>query len=213
MSKKYQDYVFHDGRLIGEFEEMYKKSLDVPWKQDKINNNWYRQIVLNQLKSKSPYESILVIGSGLGYLCEQLFKNNLSENITGMDISSTAVKKAQIKFPQMTFFQGDIRKRSFLKNVTTLNYDLVVIVSVLWYVFDHLEDVMGNLLNSTNKYLYIYQDYYYPTVDYVGKDVITSHEDLVDLIKTKVSIINTMLLKDNELFPEGYYFSFLAKKT
>ena len=59
----------------------------------------------------------------------------------------------------------------------------------------------------------MYQDYYYPTVDYVGKDVITSHEDMVGLIKTKMTIINTMLVKDYELFPEGYYFSFLAKKT
>ena len=111
MSKKYQDYVFYDGRLIGEFEEMYKNSLDVPWKQDKISNNWNRQFIFNQLKSKSPYESILVVGSGLGYFCEQLLKYNLSKNITGMDISNTAVKKAQIKFPKMTFFQGDIRKK------------------------------------------------------------------------------------------------------
>ena len=33
-SDDYRDYVIKDGRLIGEFEQMYKNSRDIPWHQD-----------------------------------------------------------------------------------------------------------------------------------------------------------------------------------
>jgi len=33
-SVDYRDYVIKDGRLIGEFEQMYKNSRDIPWHQD-----------------------------------------------------------------------------------------------------------------------------------------------------------------------------------
>ena len=31
---KYQDYVIKDGTLIGNFEEMYHESSEIPWHQD-----------------------------------------------------------------------------------------------------------------------------------------------------------------------------------
>ena len=34
-SKDYHDYVFKDGRLVGDFEKMYRHSAEVPWNQDK----------------------------------------------------------------------------------------------------------------------------------------------------------------------------------
>jgi|TARA_B100000315_G_scaffold178802_1_gene167474 hypothetical protein len=34
-SDDYHDYVIKDGRLIGEFEQMYKNSRDIPWHQDR----------------------------------------------------------------------------------------------------------------------------------------------------------------------------------
>ena len=34
-SDDYHDFVIKDGKLIGEFDLMYKKSKDIPWHQDK----------------------------------------------------------------------------------------------------------------------------------------------------------------------------------
>lgn len=38
-STDYHDYVFRDGKLVGEFEDMYKNSSKVPWHQDE-QANW-----------------------------------------------------------------------------------------------------------------------------------------------------------------------------
>ena len=34
-STDYHDYVFRNGQLVGEFEEMYRNSSSTPWNQDK----------------------------------------------------------------------------------------------------------------------------------------------------------------------------------
>ena len=34
VSKDYHDYVFRDGKLVGEFEAIYQNSEGVPWHQD-----------------------------------------------------------------------------------------------------------------------------------------------------------------------------------
>ena len=33
-STDYHDFVFQEGKLVGEFEQMYRKSAQVPWHQD-----------------------------------------------------------------------------------------------------------------------------------------------------------------------------------
>jgi hypothetical protein len=38
-STDYHDYVFRDGKLVGEFEEMYLNSATTPWHQDE-QENW-----------------------------------------------------------------------------------------------------------------------------------------------------------------------------
>lgn len=34
-SKDYHDYVSRDGKLVGDFEDMYRNSATTPWHQDK----------------------------------------------------------------------------------------------------------------------------------------------------------------------------------
>jgi len=37
-SDDYHDYVIKNGKLIGEFDQMYLKSKNIPWHQDKQEN-------------------------------------------------------------------------------------------------------------------------------------------------------------------------------
>ena len=38
-SEDYHDYVFKNGKLVGEMEQMYQKSKDIPWHQDKASEH------------------------------------------------------------------------------------------------------------------------------------------------------------------------------
>jgi hypothetical protein len=86
-------------------------------------------------------------------------------------------------------------------------------VSVVWYVSDCIVNVIENLLKVSGSYLYIYQDYYYETEQFVGKEEIPNHEKLIELFGDRIVLMNSILTKAYEDFKNGYYFSFLARKT
>ena len=64
--QRYQDYVIKDGKLVGEFEEMYQ-DFDDPWDQsfreDSVFSKSVAENILRRGDFKRPYE----IGCGLGY--------------------------------------------------------------------------------------------------------------------------------------------------
>ena len=71
-SNDYHDYVFKNGKLIGEFEQMYQKSKDIPWHQDKAADSLDYKITLAISSAISPFDEICEIGCGLGYFLEAL---------------------------------------------------------------------------------------------------------------------------------------------
>ena len=111
-SNNYHDYVFKNGKLIAEFEQMYKKSKDVPWHQDDQENWLDILLTIDLLKDKAPYDYILDFGSGLGYFLNILGKNVGKDNSTliGMDISKTACLKAKKFFQNSEFRVFDLMK-------------------------------------------------------------------------------------------------------
>jgi SAM-dependent methyltransferase len=110
-SEDYHDYVFKGGRLIGEFDQMYQKSKDIPWHQDKDRERLNFKIALHILETKAPCDSILDIGYGLGYLTNEIARYCRNEyQVIGMDISPTAIDKARKLFPNLRFGVLDITK-------------------------------------------------------------------------------------------------------
>lgn len=105
----YADYVIKDGRFIGDFETMYK-NCDDPWHQsDDIINSYSKMSCIASL-ARIGAKNILEIGCGLGYFTAFVDKMLPSSKITGVDISETAVKRAQILFPNISFLVGDVSR-------------------------------------------------------------------------------------------------------
>ena len=70
-SNNYRDFVFKDGKLIGEFEQMYQKSEEVPWHQDKTAATWHGRIGSNGIEAAFEQENIKTVleaGGGYGYI-------------------------------------------------------------------------------------------------------------------------------------------------
>jgi trans-aconitate methyltransferase len=109
-STDYHDYVFLDGELVGEFEEMYQHSALVPWHQDE-QADWIDVRLTKELLSDiGPFDEIHDFGCGLGnYL--GLIRERLGATVCqcfGYDISVTACIKAKQQFPDFQFVQLDL---------------------------------------------------------------------------------------------------------
>lgn len=138
-SEDYHDYVFKNGKLIGQFDEMYRHSKEVPWHQDKTANQVFVDLDIAILKHFLPrfnIQSICDLGCGLGYVSVRLHAE-LSPHVdglevTGIDVSSEAAAQARFLHPHLTFFGMDILKDDIPQ--WEGKFDLLYIKDVLWYV-------------------------------------------------------------------------------
>lgn len=147
--KTYHDYVIKDGKFIGEFEEMYKMFED-PWIQSQQPNRYSRQMAIMNIK-RYGIKSIIEYGCGLGYYADWIFKET-GIVCQSIDISPTAVKKAQEKFPYLHFEVGDIINLHQLPNKE--NIDCVLLADITWMILPQLNKVNQLLLeNFRGKYL------------------------------------------------------------
>jgi len=137
---KYQDYVIKDGKLVGEFEDMYQDYCD-PWEQSKEIESLDKALGLLLLK-KYKHKRALEYGCGLGNYVEQL-KMSLGF-AAGVDISQTAVKKARVLYPGNDFYVGDINNQNILSSTKP---DVLVFAEISWYVLNKLDD-FKELINS-----------------------------------------------------------------
>jgi len=110
---RYQDYVIKDGRLVGDFESLYKKFED-PWHQSRSDHlhDSRRSIALAQcihLRGMDGHDNVnrvLEIGCGFGHLTDSLRQQGFSA--VGVDVSETAVAKARQKNPSSVFMAASI---------------------------------------------------------------------------------------------------------
>lgn len=179
-SKDYHDYVFKDGKLIGEFEQMYQNSEVVPWRQDKVKEEWFNKVSLAVIKralDDQSVHSIHEIGCGLGYFISNFI--DLGYRLSGSDISPTAVLKSKDKFPKIDFMVDDIR---ILKKRP--QYDLVMIHALFWYVFPQLTTVLENVYSMVRQggYLFVAESFPKLDSDFVGKEVIPHPERLTAIL-------------------------------
>jgi SAM-dependent methyltransferase len=109
-SKDYHDYVFRDGKLVGEFEAMYRHSEGVPWHQDEQDDWIDVRLTVDMLKDLVPFDEIHDLACGLGYYLALIRKHlgTVDCRLFGYDISETACVKAKTNFPEFTIQPIDL---------------------------------------------------------------------------------------------------------
>ena len=151
-SDRYQDYVIKDGKFIGNFEQMYKDFED-PWGQlenkftveNEIFKKWCTKMK-NEEKNR-----VIEIGSGLGRVTNFIKKQGL--DVLGIDISDTAVKKAQERYPECNFIRGDILDFDiYLK----FNPQIIILSEITWYVLEKLDEFLNFLKEKFPKIIIIH---------------------------------------------------------
>jgi len=191
----YHDFVFKDGRLIGDFEGMYQMSSEIPWHQD-VQDKDDIILALNIIERHGPFDTVMDVGCGLGYFLDSLTKRLRPSLSVGLDISTTACVKASSIFPGYTFIQSDITR-----GVPDGHGRRVVVCmrGLFWYVFDHLNDIVHNI-SSINpvKELYVLVSQNFPPLcsSFVGKECISCPEDLIAPFAQHFSVLEHVQLVD-----------------
>ena len=103
-----------------------------------------KAVILN-LITKYNRKNIVEIGCGLGSFTKRIF--DLGVNVTGVDISTTAIKKAKEKYPDINFLVGDILDFYIYEKI---NPDCIVMAEITWYVLDKL-DIFLNFLRERER--------------------------------------------------------------
>ena len=125
------DYYSHDTNV-----EKYFSAI-----QDSVYDLFF-----NLLKKKFPSLNVLKTldaGCGLGVFTNRL-KNRLNGEVLGCDFSSTAIRKAQKKFPEILFFRHD------LYQPLEQYYSLIVCTETLEHLLTP-EKVVANLLRALTR--------------------------------------------------------------
>ena len=105
------DHIIKDGKFIGEFEVIYQNSSDIPWHQDETANAVFTDIdltILKHFQKKEGFRTICEICCGMGYVTDRFSRELADVDVTGIDVSKTAVEKAQTMFPNIHFEVFDI---------------------------------------------------------------------------------------------------------
>ncbi len=181
-SEDYHDYVFRQGKLVGEFEQMYRKAKEIPWHQDKIADELDLSIAKSFARVRSPYDTILDVGCGLGYFAHEL--SGLGRNVYGIDVSPTAIQKLKACFPHIEARVADITERQGDRPLFpgSSDFDLVVCRGLFWYVFPRMREVVANVTAwvKDRGCLLIHQNFPDLEGNFVGKDVIPTPARLAE---------------------------------
>lgn len=134
LHERYQDYVIRDGRLVGDFEGMYRDHAD-PWGQERDSTD--RAIALNLLERVGA-KRVLELGSGLGVFTDEIRRAGF--DVLGVDVSQTAVDRARASWPECRFVAGDVLDRWVYDDFRP---DVIVMAQVTWYVLDKLDEFLS----------------------------------------------------------------------
>lgn len=207
-SNDYHDFVIKDGKLIGEFEQMYEKSDSIPWHQDEQDDWLDVRLALELLKEYAEekpdttlgFDTIVDFGCGLGYFLDILeyYVGSYPCNTIGYDVSATCCEKARKIFPNTTFNVLDLMqdKAGPIDNIQSTK-KLFSIRGTLWYVFPEMQNVVNNISNMTTKGDYLLVSQNFPPLDsqFVGKDVIPNPDSIIKWFD-KFTPLKTIFLED-----------------
>ncbi|GAH69567.1 unnamed protein product, partial [marine sediment metagenome] len=135
MKIDYHKYVFDNNKFVGKFEDMYQneKTDYDSWLQSDLRDYGYQLslAILNQYN----FNKILDIGCGKGLFTSLLKKKN--NEVVGIDVSLTAVKKAMRSYPDIDFQCFNVNRKYYIRIFEEYGkFDLIVCKEVLSYMKD-----------------------------------------------------------------------------
>jgi len=177
---RYQDYVIKDGKLVGEFEEMYQ-DFDDPWEQTTREEWASEKAVALNLISKINAKKVIELGCGLGHYTNKIHK--LGIDVLGVDVSRTAIEKAKFVYPDCNFTVADILDFSIYKEYQP---DIILMAEITWYVLDKLDDFIAFLrFDLANTYLIHLLTTYPEGVQQYGRDKFTNLREIMSYFKMR----------------------------
>ena len=182
--KRYQDYVIKDGKFVGQFEEMYKE-FDDPWHQSEVFSkdgtiqkfSFSRNATVGIIK-KYGIKSLVEFGCGLGHTTQYLYRSLSSEiNIMGVDISETAIKKAKLSYPHLSFATDNVI------NIDRYSaYQNVLFAEITWYLLedDLITKVFEKMLAHFKGNYFIHNLVFYHGQQKYGNQFFTNLDEFID---------------------------------
>ena len=209
-----EDYVFRDGRLVGNFDGLYR-AVEAPWNQTRAHHkaDTRRQIAVllcERLRSHAELgqvHKVLEIGCGLGFLTDHL--RELGFETVGIDVSREAVEIAHRENPWSTFLVRSFEDPSIFAD---FDPDIVIMSEVTWYVLDSLETVLGRLRahakgRSRATYLVHLLATYAPGVQKYGTEYFTDLDGILDYFKLEYLEAGRIISpREDDPLAQGTYF-------
>jgi trans-aconitate methyltransferase len=130
---RYQDYVIKDGKLVGDFEEMYRDFED-PWEQTTREKGVFEKRIALDIIRREGYERVMELGCGLGEFTSQI--QRASRFALGVDVSPTAIQKARLSHPNAEFIIGDVLDLDIYRHFKP---DCIVFSEITWYILEKLD--------------------------------------------------------------------------
>ncbi|WP_158306636.1 class I SAM-dependent methyltransferase [Polymorphum gilvum] len=194
-SKDYHDYVFKDGKLVGDFEGMYRYSEEVPWHQDANAFDTIADIDIAILK-RHRFDRICDVGCGLGHFTARMKRELVGpcgqpSEVVGLDVSPTAVERAGALHPDCRFAVGDLLSPDWptTRPAVASGYDLVVMRGVLWYVVQDLGTALARFAGlARDGGAALVTLSFPPSRTWVGQDTIGSQDELHRHLSTVMDI-------------------------
>jgi SAM-dependent methyltransferase len=156
----YTDYVIRDGRLIGEFEEMYRDFAD-PWHQttrERFASEKAAALnLLARLGVEFGIQRVVELGCGLGHFTAKIARAGF--DVTGLDVSETAIGKARATHPDITF---EVARFNQFDRLKALKPDVIVMSEITWYVLDDLRAFLAFIRKELPKAFLIHLLMTYP---------------------------------------------------
>jgi len=208
---RYQDFVIKDGKLVGNFEGLYK-NVDDPWSQSRNDhvNDSRRSLAINwcnRLREQYDATRVIEFGCGFGHLSNALRKQNFS--VVGVDISKTAIEKAREINSNTIFVQCAL---SEFDKVELFDADIYLMAEITWYVLDDLDSFIKNLKKAKKQrkksvFLIHLLTTYAPGVQKYGVDKFINLDEILryfNMDYLEYGLINTP--REDDKKSQGTYF-------
>ena len=183
----YRDLVIKDGKLVGDWDNLYKK-VDDPWHQsrnDHVHDTRRQTAILHCKKIRETYGTVKVLelGCGFGHISKQL--TELGFLTLGTDVSSEAIKKASEKNPSSVFRNAIFNDFELIYD---FNPDIIIMAELTWYVLSELDNFLFELnkyskTRKTPTFLIHLLATYAPGVQKYGREKFTTHEEILNYFK------------------------------
>lgn len=123
-------------------EKMFRNIRD-PWNFEASVYEQQRLDILLDLVKRYPHNRILEVGCAEGVFTERLV--SISNNVTAIDVSATAIERASLRCPQARCIQASIEDFE-----SQDSYDIVICAETLYYIRHVVKAI--NILSGLGRY-------------------------------------------------------------